>query len=72
MLSFQIGWLIAVLKNPHVKWRLDPKKSGKTSCVGDIGTHAAPAQFISGKKLTHVKADFHVCGSPKELKIRHL
>ena len=53
---------------PHVKWRLDPKISGPTSCVGDIGTHAAHlAQFVSGLEMTDVKAEFHVCGAPKAL-----
>ena len=53
---------------PHVKWRLDPAKSGKTSCVGDIGTHAAHlAQFVSHLDLTGLKAEFHVCGAPKPL-----
>ena len=52
----------------HVKWRLDPAKSGKTSCVGDIGTHAAHlASFVSGLKMTDLRAEFHVCGSPKPL-----
>ena len=53
---------------PHVQWRLDPKISGPTSCVGDIGTHAAHlASFVSGMTLTDVKADFHVCGAAKPL-----
>ena len=53
---------------PHVKWRLDPKVSGPTSCVGDIGTHAAHlAQFVSGLRMTELRADFHVCGTPKPL-----
>jgi predicted dehydrogenase len=53
---------------PHVKWRLDPKISGSTSCVGDIGTHAAHlAQFVSGLAMTELRAEFHVCGAPKEL-----
>ena len=53
---------------PHVKWRLDPKISGPTSCVGDIGTHAAHlAQFVSGLAITSLRADFHVCGAPKLL-----
>ena len=53
---------------PHVQWRLDPKISGPTSCVGDIGTHAAHlASFVSGLILTDVKADFHICGAPKSL-----
>lgn len=53
---------------PHVKWRLDPTKSGKTSCVGDIGTHAAHlAQFVTQLNLTELRAEFHVCGAPKPL-----
>lgn len=53
---------------PHVKWRLDPLKSGKTSCVGDIGTHAAHlAQFVSGLRMNRLRAQFHVCGAPKPL-----
>ena len=53
---------------PHVQWRLDQAKSGKTSCVGDIGTHAAHlAQFVSGLNLTDVRAEFHICGAPKLL-----
>ncbi len=52
----------------HVKWRLDPAKSGATSCVGDIGTHAAHlASFVSGLPLTQLRAEFHVCGAPKPL-----
>ena len=53
---------------PHVKWRLDPKVSGPTSCTGDIGTHAAHlASFVSGLPMTHLRADMHVCGAPKQL-----
>lgn len=53
---------------PHVRWRLDPALSGPTSCVGDIGTHAAHlAQFVSGLRMTHLRAEFHVCGAPKPL-----
>ena len=57
-----------VAEAPHVKWRLDPSKSGKTSCVGDIGTHAAHlAQFVSRLQLERLRAEFHVCGAPKPL-----
>ena len=52
----------------HVKWRLRSKKSGKTSCVGDIGTHAAHlSSFVTGHRLTDLRAEFHVCGAPKPL-----
>ncbi len=53
---------------PHVKWRLDPAKSGRTSCVGDIGTHGAHLSgFVSHLPLTSLRAEFHVCGGPKVL-----
>ena len=68
--EFMQDWMTPddVAEAPHVKWRLDPAKSGKTSCVGDIGTHAAHlAQFVSGLSMTEVRADFHVCGAPKPL-----
>lgn len=53
---------------PHVRWRLDPAASGPTSCVGDIGTHAAHLSvLVSGLELTRLRAEFHVCGAPKPL-----
>lgn len=68
--EFMQDWMTPedVAEAPHVKWRLDPTKSGKTSCVGDIGTHAAHlASFVSHLDLTDLRAEFHVCGAPKPL-----
>ncbi len=68
--EFMQDWMISdgAANAPHVKWRLDPKISGPTSCVGDIGTHAAHlAGFVSGLRMTALRADFHVCGAPKAL-----
>ena len=68
--EFMQDWMIPENASdaPHVKWRLDPAKSGPTSCVGDIGTHAAHiASFVSHLPLTQVKSEFHVCGAPKPL-----
>lgn len=68
--EFMQDWMTPedVSDAPHVKWRLDPLKSGKTSCVGDIGTHAAHlASFVSRLALTELRAEFHVCGAPKPL-----
>ena len=68
--EFMQDWMTPddVAEAPHVKWRLDPEKSGKTSCVGDIGTHAAHlASFVSHLTLTDLRAEFHVCGAPKQL-----
>ncbi len=68
--EFMQDWMTPedVADAPHVKWRLDPKISGPTSCVGDIGTHAAHlASFVSGLPMTDLRAEFHVCGAPKPL-----
>lgn len=68
--EFLQDWMVPddVGDAPHVAWRLDPAKSGLTSCTGDIGTHAAHlAQFVSGLPLTGVRAEMHVCGAPKAL-----
>ena len=68
--EFMQDWMLP--NNPatpeHVQWRLDPARSGKTSCVGDIGTHAAHiSSFVSGLELTDLYAMFHICGTPKPL-----
>lgn len=68
--EFMQDWMVPddVAEADHVKWRLDPAKSGETSCVGDIGTHAAHlASFVTGRKMTNLRAEFHVCGTPKPL-----
>ena len=68
--EFMQDWMTPedVADAPHVKWRLDPSKSGRTSSVGDIGTHAAHlAGFVSHLELTELRAEFHVCGTPKPL-----
>ena len=68
--EFMQDWMVpdAVADAPHIQWRLDPAKSGRTSCTGDIGTHAAHlASFVSGLPMTRLRAEMHVCGAPKPL-----
>ncbi|MDP5220219.1 Gfo/Idh/MocA family oxidoreductase [Ruegeria sp. 2205SS24-7] len=68
--EFMQDWMTPkeVADAPHVQWRLDPKKSGRTSCVGDIGTHAAHlSSFVTNLAQTDLRAEFHVCGAPKPL-----
>jgi len=68
--EFMQDWMTphSAAEADHVKWRLDPAKSGRTSCTGDIGTHAAHlASFVSGLEMTHLRAEMHVCGAPKLL-----
>jgi predicted dehydrogenase len=58
------GWLSKLTEregNAQAAWRTDPKRSGKSGCMGDIGTHAAHlAEYITGLKITQICADLNV------------
>ncbi|ASU35207.1 putative dehydrogenase [Mucilaginibacter xinganensis] len=58
------GWLSKLSEregNAQAAWRTDPSKSGKSGCMGDIGTHAAHlAEYISGLKITQLNASLNV------------
>ncbi|MDR6844210.1 Gfo/Idh/MocA family oxidoreductase [Flavobacterium granuli] len=57
------GWLSKLSEregNTQAAWRTDPKKAGKSSVMGDIGTHAAHlAEYITGAKITDVCAELN-------------
>ena len=57
------GWLSKLSEregNAQAAWRTDPKKSGKSGCMGDIGTHAAHlAEYVSGLKITRLCASLN-------------
>ena len=47
------GWLSEDIagENKQAAWRVDPTRSGKAGCMGDIGTHAFNlAEYITGLK----------------------
>lgn len=51
------GWLYndCAATNKQAAWRVDPKRSGKAGCMGDIGTHAFNlAEYITGLKATEI------------------
>ena len=58
------GWLSKLSEregNAQAAWRTDPTKSGKSGCMGDIGTHAAHlSEYITGLKITHLCADLNI------------
>jgi predicted dehydrogenase len=58
------GWLSKLTEregNAQAAWRTDPKKSGKSGCMGDIGTHAAHlAEYITGAKISKICADLNI------------
>ncbi len=64
MVEYPQGWLSKLTEregNAQAAWRTDPKKSGKSGCMGDIGTHAAHlAEYISGLKITKMCADLNI------------
>lgn len=55
------GWLSTFLEESGQKqaaWRTDPKRSGISGCMGDIGTHAENLlEYITGCQITEVCAD---------------
>lgn len=63
MVEYPQGWLSRLSEregNAQAAWRTDPKKSGKSGSMGDIGTHAAHlAEYITGLKITQICADLN-------------
>src|SRR6202007_2578362 len=62
--EYSQGWLSKLSEregNAQAAWRTDPSKSGKSGCMGDIGTHAAHlAEYITGLKITQLCADLNI------------
>lgn len=56
------GWLAQDIadNNKQAAWRVDPKRSGKAGCMGDIGTHCFNlVEYITGLKATEVCAELN-------------
>ncbi|GAA4784108.1 Gfo/Idh/MocA family oxidoreductase [Olivibacter ginsenosidimutans] len=63
IVEYPQGWLSRLSEregNAQAAWRTDPKRSGKSGSMGDIGTHAAHlAAYITGLKITDICADLN-------------
>ncbi len=61
VVEYPQGWLSDPLENGgniQASWRTDPGRSGKSGCMGDIGTHALNlAEYITGLRVTELCAD---------------
>lgn len=61
VVEYPQGWLSRLSEregNAQAAWRTDPKRSGKSGSMGDIGTHAAHlAEYVSGLQITELCAD---------------
>lgn len=55
------GWLSDPIERENqtqASWRTDPRRSGKSGCMGDIGTHALNlAEYVTGLKVKELCAD---------------
>lgn len=71
LVEYPQGWLSRLTEkdgNAQAAWRTDPSKSGKSGCMGDIGTHAAHlAEYISGLKITQLCADLNIVVEGRQL-----
>ena len=60
VVEYKQGWLSRLSEregNAQASWRTDPKKSGKSGVMGDIGTHAFNlAEYITGLQVTKLCA----------------
>src|SRR5690606_5216092 len=61
VVEYTQGWISRLSEregNVQAVWRTDPKRSGKSGAMGDIGTHAAHlAEYVTGLKITELCAD---------------
>ncbi len=61
LVEYPQGWLADRQEdgdNKQAAWRLDPAKAGVSSCMGDIGVHAANlAEYVTGLKISELCAD---------------
>lgn len=62
-IQYYQGWINPILLDKELRktiWRLDPKKAGISSCIGDIGTHAFNmAEYLTGQEVKSVLADLN-------------
>ena len=61
IVQYPQGWLVHPIEREGDKqaaWRTDPKYSGASGCMGDIGTHAENlTEYITGLRISEICAD---------------
>jgi len=61
IVEYSQGWLATDLERTGQKqaaWRTDPKQSGASGCLGDLGSHAEHlARYITGLRIAELCAD---------------
>ena len=70
VVEYTQGWLASKSDegSKQASWRLDPKQSGISCCMGDIGVHAANlAEYVSGLEIRSMCADLTATVSGRTL-----
>jgi predicted dehydrogenase len=71
LVEYTQGWLAEPIERRGQKqaiWRLDPKRAGLSSCMGDIGVHAFHlAELVTGLRTTELCADLNSIVAGREL-----
>lgn len=71
VVEYPQGWLADRQEdagNKQAVWRQDPKQAGVSSCMGDIGVHAANlAEYVSGQRISEICADLTAFVPGREL-----
>lgn len=71
IVEYPQGWLLKRIEQEDQKqasWRTDPKRSGISCCMGDIGTHCENlASYITGLELESICADLSIYMQGREL-----
>ena len=67
------GWINTIIhdkKKRSTVWRLDPKKAGISSCMGDIGVHAFNlVEYTTGLKVNSLLCDFNYLYSDNKMDV---
>ena len=62
-MQYYQGWINPIIHDKSQRnsvWRLDPKKAGISSCIGDIGTHAYHMlEYLTDMKVDKVLSDLN-------------
>lgn len=71
MAEYACDWLLDAPEktgNKQAVWRTDPKRTGISNCVGDIGTHVENmVSFITGLKIEKLIANLDIIGKNRVL-----
>ena len=71
IVEYHQGWLsqpVELQGNKQAEWRLDPSRAGVSSCMADIGVHAANlAEYVTGTKISELSADLGSVVAGREL-----